>query len=362
MASIERESIMIVDDTSLNISLVVEILRDEYNLIVANNGRRALDIIATGKHPDLILLDIMMPELDGFQVLEKLKADPETAMIPVIFVTARSDVSDETEGLYRGAVDYITKPLNPDLLRARVGTHLRLRRAESMLRDRAGHLETEVQKRLKEIRLFQDVTVRAMASLAETRDNETGNHILRTQNYVLSLAKRMASNPKYSGLLDDAYVRKLFVSAPLHDIGKVGIPDHILLKPGKLTPEEFEVMKTHTTIGYNSIVRAEASSEIDLNFLDLAKEIALYHQEKWDGSGYPEGLRGEQIPLSARLMALADVYDALISKRVYKDAYSHREAMDIMRKGRATHFDPDIFDHFIEIEDEFVAIAEKYRD
>lgn len=362
MANLERESIMIVDDTSLNISLIVEILRDDYNLIVANNGKRALDIIAKGKHPDLILLDIMMPEMDGYQVLEKLKADAAFSAIPVIFVTAKADVSDEMQGLNLGAVDYITKPVNPELLRARVGTHLRLRRAETLLRDRATHLESEVQKRLKEIRLFQDVTVRAMASLAETRDNETGNHILRTQNYVQSLAKRMAINPKFSAVLDDAYVRKLFISAPLHDIGKVGIPDHILLKPGKLTAEEFEVMKTHTTIGYDSIVRAEESSGIDSNFLDLAKEIALYHQEKWDGSGYPKGLCGEQIPLSARLMALADVYDALISKRVYKDAFTHDDAMNIMRQGRGNHFDPDIFDHFIEIEDEFIAIAEKYRD
>lgn len=362
MTQLYRETVLIVDDISQNISLIVEVLRNDYNLMVANNGRRALDILASGKLPDIILLDIMMPQMDGFQMLEQLKSNPGTASIPVIFVTAKSDVSDETRGLYLGAVDYITKPINPDLLLARVGTHLRLKKAELALRSRATHLEEEVQKRIGEIRMFQDVTVRAMASLAETRDNETGNHIIRTQNYVRILAEKLSKHPKYSAFLDDEFIKKLFVSAPLHDIGKVGIPDHILLKPGKLTKEEFEVMKTHTTIGYDSIVRAEQSSRVALDFLDCAKDIALYHQEKWDGSGYPHALSGEQIPLSARLMAIADVYDALISKRVYKEAYVHEEAIGIMREGRGSHFDPDMFDQFLEIESEFRAIADKYRD
>lgn len=362
MSNPYRETVLIVDDVSQNISLIVEILRNDYNLLVANHGQRALDIIASGKLPDIILLDIMMPQMDGFQVLEHLKASPVSAAIPVIFVTAKSEVSDETQGLYLGAVDYITKPINPDLLLARVGTHLRLRRAERALRNRAIQLEEEVQQRSGEIRIFQDVAVRAMASLAETRDNETGNHIIRTQNYVRMLAEKLSSHPKFAEFLDDDFIKKLFVSAPLHDIGKVGIPDNILLKPGKLTKEEFEVMKTHTTIGYDSIVRAELSAGVDMDFLDCAKDIALYHQEKWDGSGYPHGLAGDKIPLSARLMAIADVYDALISKRVYKEAFSHGEALDIMRQGRGSHFDPDMFDQFLLIEQDFLAIAEKYRD
>jgi putative two-component system response regulator len=208
----------------------------------------------------------------------------------------------------------------------------------------------------------QEVTILAMSSLAETRDNETGNHILRTQRYVKRLAEQLQQHQQYQALLTDHYIRLLFKSAPLHDIGKVGIPDHILLKPGKLTPDEFEIMKTHTTLGYEAIVRAEKSHGTTVDFLQPAKEIALYHQEKWDGSGYPEGLAGQAIPLSARLMALADVYDALISKRVYKNAMSHDEAMAIIRQGRGTHFDPDVYDAFTQVEADFQRIAAEFVD
>jgi putative two-component system response regulator len=360
--NIDRKKVMVVDDNPQNVSLLVEFLRDDYTLIIANNGKRALDILASGNHPDLILLDIMMPVMDGYEVLKHIKEDPLTTHIPVIFATAKADVADEAYGLSLGAADYISKPINPDLLCARVATHLRLKNVENALRDRAKTLEEEVMKRTREIRTFQDVTVRAMASLAETRDNETGNHILRTQNYVKILAEKLANRPKYHGILSTEYIKKLYISAPLHDIGKVGIPDNILLKPGKLTFDEFEIMKQHTTIGYESIVRAEESVGSKLEFLDCAKEISLSHQEKWDGSGYPQSLKGEEIPLSARLMAIADVYDALINKRVYKCAMPHEEALEIMKDGRGTHFDPEIFDDFLNIESEFFAIAQKYKD
>jgi putative two-component system response regulator len=206
------------------------------------------------------------------------------------------------------------------------------------------------------------VTVLAMSSMAETRDNETGNHILRTQRYVRRLAEQLRLNPRFAAVLTDDYIGLLFKSAPLHDIGKVGIPDAILLKPGKLTPEEFEIMKTHTTVGYESIVRAEKALGTELSFLQPAKEIALSHQEKWDGSGYPQGLQGEAIPLSARLMAVADVYDALISKRVYKNPIPHGESVQIMTQGRGSHFDPDVLDAFLAIHEEFHAIANTYMD
>lgn len=219
-----------------------------------------------------------------------------------------------------------------------------------------------MQKRTQEISAIQEVTILALASLAETRDADTGNHIKRTQHYVKILAKHLQKNQKFASYLDDAMIKTLFMSAPLHDIGKVGIPDSILLKPGHFTPHEFEIMKTHTTLGAHAIAHAEEELGVEVQFLKIAKEIALYHQEKFDGSGYPEGLSGEKIPLSARIMAVADVYDALISRRVYKEPVSHEKALEIMKKGRDTHFDPDILDAFLEIEDAFFEIALQYAD
>jgi putative two-component system response regulator len=220
----------------------------------------------------------------------------------------------------------------------------------------------EVGRRTEEVVAIQDVTILAMASLAETRDSDTGNHIRRTQHYVKALADKLSSNPRFAAILSDHYINMLFKSAPLHDIGKVGIPDRILLKPGKLTPDEFDIMKTHTTLGRDAIQHAEDSLSTKVEFLTLAKEIAYSHQEKWDGSGYPEGLSANSIPVSARLMAVADVYDALISRRVYKDPMPHELALEIIRSGRDTHFDPDMVDAFLEIAEEFRSIAKRYAD
>jgi len=355
-------SVLVVDDTPINLSLMTSVLKGFCRVKVANNGLRALEIARSNPPPDLILLDVMMPEMDGYEVCARLKANPETAEIPVIFLTAKTESEDETKGFECGAVDYIPKPIKVPVVLARVKAQLGLKRMADFLRDKNEFLETEVQRRTEAVQAEQEVTILAMSSLAETRDNETGNHILRTQRYVKRLAEQLQQHPKYQALLTEHYIRLLFKSAPLHDIGKVGIPDHILLKPGKLTPEEFEIMKTHTTVGYEAIVRAEKSHGATVDFLQPAKEIALYHQEKWDGSGYPEGLAGQAIPLSARLMALADVYDALISKRVYKNAMSHEEAMDIIRQGRGTHFDPDVYDAFCEVEADFRKIAAEFSD
>jgi len=228
--------------------------------------------------------------------------------------------------------------------------------------DKAVFLEEEVLKRTREVQMIQDVTIVAMASLAETRDNETGNHIRRTQNYVRVLAKQMQTHPRFRDVLTDETIELLYKSAPLHDIGKVGIPDRILLKPGKLTPEEFEIMKTHTTLGRDAILAAEARLDVSNSFLSLAREIAYSHQEKWDGSGYPEGLSGDDIPLSARLMAVADVYDALISRRVYKAPLSHDDAVAVIVEGSGAHFDPDLVAGFVELESEFRAIAQQFSD
>jgi len=269
---------------------------------------------------------------------------------------------DEKVGLALGAADFITKPINPPIVLARVATQLQAKAGADFLRDQNQFLQTEVHKRTRELAAIQDVTILAMASLAETRDNETGNHIRRTQHYVKALATALKTHPRFSTALSDHVIDMLYKSAPLHDIGKVGIPDRILLKPGRFEPHEFEIMKTHTTLGRDAIQHAEDQLGMPVEFLQYAKEIAYGHQEKWDGSGYPQGLAGEAIPLSARIMAVADVYDALISRRVYKDGMPHEKAVDIMREGRGSHFDPDILDAFLGMLEEFQRIAQKFAD
>jgi len=358
----DKPTVLVVDDTPDNLSLISNLLKDAYKVKVAINGEKALRIAAGDGQPDLILLDIMMPGMDGYEVCSRLKADAATRDIPVIFVTAKAAEEDERVGLELGAVDYITKPISPAILRARVKAQLALKAAADFLRDKNDFLEQQVAKRTREISAIQDVTILAMASLAETRDSDTGNHILRTQNYVKALAERLRGHSRFAAFLSDYNIQMLFKSAPLHDIGKVGIPDRILLKPGKLTHDEFEIMKTHTTLGRDAIEHAERSLGTDVEFLTLAKEIALSHQEKWDGSGYPQGLAGEAIPISARLMAVADVYDALISRRVYKDPMPHEKAIEIIKAGQGAHFDPDVVDAFLAIHEEFRAIARRFTD
>jgi putative two-component system response regulator len=356
-----RQTILIVDDTPDNITLLSMLLKDKYNTKVAKDGATALQIAETST-VDLVLLDVMMPGMDGYETCRRLKQHPATADIPVLFLTARSQPEDEALGLRLGAVDYLTKPVSPPILFARVATHLKLRAASQTLKTENTNLESLVQQRTGQLSLMQDATIMAMATMAETRDNETGNHIRRTQNYVAALARKLQSHPRFAAELTDENITLLYKSAPLHDIGKVGIPDSILLKPGKLDQEEFEIMKLHAVRGRDTIRQVEEYIGGSNGFLTYAREIAHSHQEKWDGSGYPEKLAGEAIPLSARLMAVADVYDALISKRIYKPPFGHTEAVAVMQDGRGTHFDPDILDAFLEIEGVFAEIASKFRD
>lgn len=356
-----QPTILIVDDTPDNLALMNALLKDRYTVRVANSGERALKLAASHL-PDLILLDVMMPGLNGYEVCQRLKADPATRDVPVIFLTAKTEAEDETKGFEMGAIDYITKPISPSIVMARVKTHLTLKTASDFLRDQNGYLEREVEKRTRELAAIQDVTILAMASLAETRDNDTGNHIRRTQYYVRALAERLQDHPRFCDYLTERNITLLFKSAPLHDIGKVGIPDHILLKPGRFAPEEFEIMKSHTTLGCKAIECAETSLGTEVEFLRMAKEIALYHHEKWDGSGYPHGLRGDAIPPCARLMALADVYDALISRRVYKEGMPHAAAAQIILDGKGSHFDPDIVDAFTALQAQFQDIAARFAD
>ncbi|MDR2188837.1 MAG: two-component system response regulator [Azonexus sp.] len=357
-----KPTILIVDDTPENLSVLGELLQRDYRVRAANSGRRAIQIANSQPRPDLILLDVMMPEMDGFAVLEKLHNEAATRDIPVIFVTAMDDTQDEEHGLTCGAVDYITKPIRPVIVLARVKAQLELKRARDILSDQNAYLEAEVARRMEENQLIQQISIRALARLAETRDPETGNHIRRTQEYVRVLATALRHHPRFAHYLDERTINALAQSAPLHDIGKVGIPDHILLKPGSLTPEEWAIMKTHTELGSRAIAEAEADAERKVDFLDIAKEIALYHHEKWDGSGYPEGLAGDEIPISARLMALADVFDALISKRCYKPAFPPEDAHRIIVDGSGSHFDPDLVAAFVEHFPAFVHIADSYAD
>ena len=357
-----KSTILVIDDSPDSLTLMSGLLKGTYRVKVATHGETGLNVALSAQPPDLILLDIMMPDVDGYEVCRQLKANPKSQGIPVIFLTAKSDTEDEQRGLSLGAVDYITKPISPAILLARVATQLALKASADFLRDKNDFLEQEVTRRTQELSNAQDVTILAMTSLAETRDSDTGNHIRRTQHYVKALALALVAHPRFAGKLSAQVINVLFKSAPLHDIGKVGIPDRILLKPSSLSREEFDIMKTHTTLGFEAIEQAEKTLGTRVPFLQMAKEIALSHQEKWDGSGYPQGLKGDAIPMSARLMAVADVYDALISQRVYKPALPHDRAVQIVFQGRGSHFDPDMVDAFIGIQDEFNEIAQRYKD
>ena len=360
MRDLSQCTVMVVDDVEANVDILGEVLGEDYDISVAMDGETALELVRE-IHPDLILLDVMMPEMSGYEVCTQLKADPKTAGIPIVFVTAMGEVEDETKGLELGAIDYLVKPISPPIVKARVKNHLELKLAKEELEKQNEILEIKVQERTIELVRTQDATIYTLASLAETRDPETGGHIRRTQNYVRAMADHIQNWPKFADQLTPAVIDLLHKSAPLHDVGKVGVPDSILLKPGKLTDEEFEEMKKHTVYGRDALAGAEEMLGSN-SFLHLAREIAYTHQEKWDGSGYPQGLKGEAIPLSGRLMAVADVYDALISRRVYKPPFTHGKAVSIMSEGRGTHFDPDLIDAFMQIQEQFRQIALEFAD
>ena len=369
-------TVLLVDDAKENLTTIGQILRPFYHVRVANSGLRALQAVRTEPRPDLILLDVMMPMIDGYQVLQSLRAQTDLHDIPVIFVTALDADDDEEHGLSLGAVDYVTKPVKPALLLARVHAQIELKHARDRLANQNAFLDAEVRRRMSENELIKDLSLFALATLAEKRDNETGNHLRRTQAYVEVLMEHLLTHPRFARALADPNQRqRIAKAAPLHDIGKVGIPDAILLKPGKLTPEEFEIMKTHARIGADAIAEAishakemesqssaKADNALSLEFLETAQEIAGGHHEKWNGSGYPRGLAGDDIPLSARLMALADVFDALISRRHYKNAFPIDRALQIIGEGRGVHFDPDVVDAFMAQVDRFTAIAYRYVD
>lgn len=346
--------LLIADSSESDIRRLSEVLEGGYRILTAKDGAAAVKM-AQQKRPDLIILDAMLPDPDGYQICRELKKNIRTKLIPVIFLSPLADDLSELSALELGAVDYITKPFNPALVKARVKNHLLTKEYQDLLEDL-------LEQRTYHLIKTQEVTIKSLGTLAEYRDPETGGHIKRTQSYVQLLATELQSHPEYGPELSDDVIQALYHSAPLHDIGKVGVPDHILLKPGRLLPKEFEEMKQHALYGWNAIISTENELGDESTFLSHARDMAYTHHERWDRMGYPRGLREREIPLSGRIMAVADVYDALISRRVYKPPFSHTFAVSSIQKGSGTHFDPTIVDTFSGVQEQFRQIAIEFAD
>lgn len=323
-----KKTVLLVDDEPVNLQVLKHTLEEQYRLLFATNGSKAIEL-ALSQSPDIILLDIMMPKMSGYEVCKTLKSNPVTEGIPIIFITALSEESNEQLGFDIGAVDYIAKPFSPAIVRARVKSHLSL-------------VQMAV---LKQTRLQ---IIQCLGTAAEYKDNETSQHIIRMSHYAQIIAKAAGFSTEGA--------EELYQAAPMHDIGKIGIPDAILKKPGKLTPDEWAVMQQHTTIGAQIIGKHPSS------LLQTASLIALSHHEKWDGSGYPQKLKGEAIPLVARIITLADVFDALTSVRPYKKAWSIEDAVSYIQSKNGTQFDPQLIPHFIDSLSEILKIKEQWED
>lgn len=344
----EPVDIMIVDDTLANIQVLSGMLKQQgYKVRPILDGRGALKA-AEMQPPALILLDVSMPEMNGYEVCERLKVNPVLKQVPVIFISALTDSLDKVKAFAVGGVDYITKPFQLEEVRVRVETHLRLARLQQELEEYNHNLEEKVSEQVNEISDSQLATIMALAKLAEYRDEDTGQHIERIQYFCRELVTRLAEKKDYKDEITPLFIDNIIHASPLHDIGKVGIPDHILLKPGRLTPMEFEVMKTHTVIGYE-LLQSVKERYTRNSFINIGIEISRSHHERWDGNGYPDGLAGRDIPLAARIVALADVYDALRSKRPYKDGFDHETSVKLILEGKGTQFDPGIIDAFVEL-------------
>lgn len=357
----EADKILMVDDNPTNLQVLQATLEGRgYRLLAARDGASTLAVAAKAQ-PDLILLDIMMPEMDGYEVCRRLKSDPVTYEIPVIFLSALGQTEDKVKGLEMGAVDYITKPFQPEEVIARVNTHLTLRclqrqlqQANAELKELNQNLEKKVEERSRELLQSRDAIIFAMAKMTEARDDDTGKHLERICRYVEVLARELA---RTDASIDESWIRTVVKTAALHDIGKVGIPDGILLKKGRLTTQEREIMENHPAIGGDTLLELREEMGGGGPFLSRAIEITLGHHEKWDGSGYPFGIKGEGIALSARLVAVADVYDALVSKRVYKPGLSHEDASRLIQEGAGKHFDPRVVAAFLARQEDFREIA-----
>ncbi|MDR1932486.1 MAG: response regulator [Spirochaetales bacterium] len=352
----KRQTIFLVDDNMTNLTAGKTMLKDHYDIFPIPSAHKLFGVLEMIT-PDLILLDIEMPEMNGYEALKKLKEKSSTSDIPVIFLTARSDPGSELEGLSLGAIDYISKPFSPPLLLKRIENHLLIRTQQMTLKDYNDNLQQMVQKRTRQVVELQNAILNTVTEMVEFRDDVTGGHIERTQNYLKLLVDKLLSEKIYWEEVSSWNLEFLIPSAQLHDVGKIAISDAILNKPGKLTPEEFGIMKTHASIGEAAIEGImKTTSEND--FLNHAKIFAGTHHEKWDGSGYPRGLANSAIPLQGRLMAVADVYDALIAVRPYKPPLSTKDAERIILEGKEKHFDPVLIELFQELSPQFARIAE----
>lgn len=351
--------ILVVDDSTTDLLIIKNMLSD-FTVTVAHNGLEALDKIDQDPDIHLMILDLNMPKMNGFQVLEILNSDTKYAHIRVIILTNSDEIDNEIKGLSLGAVDYIRKPINLSSLKIRINVHRKLLELQQEIEQANKILDKRVEKATKEIIVTRDITIHALVGLIEARNLESFNHIMRTQQMMECLCNHLAKKPHYAHVLTEEYIKLLVHTSPLHDIGKVAIPDDILLKPGKLTPEEFEHMKRHVEFGVYALKKElNPNAEIP-SFIETALEIVGYHHEKYDGSGYPNHLAGESIPLAGRLMAIIDVFDALINERVYKKAYSIETSVEIIKEGIGKHFDPEIARGFLEIIDDIVKINQRY--
>lgn len=359
-----QKTILCVDDTPANLKLLKECLQGQYKVRLINHGQKAIEFLADpGKAAEvhMVLLDVMMPDVDGFEVCRKIRSQAHTQHLPVIFITAKNTPLDEQMGLDVGGNDFISKPINPNILLSRVNTHLKLESYQTLLRKENAHLEIQLKESLLDVVHLQEATLMVMTSLAEFRDEDTGNHIKRTQIYIEKLAHAAAKRfPELT--LTEERISIISMCSPLHDIGKITTPDHILLKPGKLSDEEFEQMKLHTVKGFEILGRAAKLMAGKGEFLTLAQELAISHHEKWNGSGYPYGKSGNDIPISGRLMAVVDVYDALRSQRVYKPAFSHEKSMAIIEQSSGSHFDPRLVEAFMSLSLEIEQLSEQWKD
>jgi len=330
------DTILVVDDIEINRLILTDILSEEYNIIEAADGFRALDILFNGDAvPSAVLLDIMMPGMDGFEVLSMMKSNARTDRIPVLFITAADADTNETRGLQEGASDFISKPFNPDVVKARIRNNIQLK----MYQD---ELEAMLEQKTAELVTTHERTLETLATIIEYRDLESGTHIRRTSELTKILVRAMLNTEHYNKQLTNANCNSIIKAVALHDIGKIGIPDNILLKPGALTSAEFEIIKRHCAIGHQIITTIAEDTVDDGNYLAFCKEICLSHHERWDGKGYPNGLARNDIPLSARILSVVDVYDALVNKRCYKPALTHEDALRLITEGAGTQFDPDI--------------------
>jgi len=355
---IQRSKIFMVDDNITNLKVGKKALENIYDVLTIPSGKKLFTILDTIT-PDLILLDVNMPEMDGYEVINNLKSDESTQDIPVIFLTARNDMDSELEGLNLGAIDYIYKPFTVPLLRKRIENHLLLISQKADLKRYNEDLQGLIEEKTKTVTELKNSVLNVVAELVECRDGSTGAHISRTQEYLQVMLKKMMEQMVYNSEVSKWDFNFLVPSAQLHDVGKIMIKDNILLKPGRLTNEEFEIMKTHTALG-GEIIDMIAQNTTEETFLKHAKIFAVSHHEKWDGTGYPKGLSGENIPLEGRLMAISDVYDALVSERPYKIAMTHEEACSIIMEGKGRHFDPVLVDVFLSVKDDFAEIVKSF--